>query len=157
MDSQQTCCDPSETLNLIRLCVCQTGAKHWYALRNSMITRYATSNTIAGCTWLDLAEIRPFAKKNVELVSEGHLQRHVTCVTCAFSWQVGHTKLLRSTAGAVRETLCALWMYSLALLHFGVSVGTIGQNAVVPKGCSKGLELVASYSPDSQFSVHHSE
>lgn len=51
------------------------------------------------------------AKKDVELVSERHLQSHVTC---AFSWQVGHTKLLRSTAGAVRETLCALWMYSLA-------------------------------------------
>ena len=56
MDFQQTCCDSSGTLNLIHLCasvcVCQTGSEHWYALRNSMITRYATSNTIAGCTWL---------------------------------------------------------------------------------------------------------
>jgi len=31
----------------------------------------------------------------------------------AFSWHVGQTKLLRSTAGAVRDTLCALWIYSL--------------------------------------------
>lgn len=60
---------------------------------------------VIGCLTYDQA------KKDVELVSERHLQSHVTC---AFSWQVGHTKLLRSTAGAVRETLCALWMYSLA-------------------------------------------
>ena len=31
----------------------------------------------------------------------------------AFSWHVGQTKLLSSTAGAVRDTLCALWIYSL--------------------------------------------
>lgn len=117
MDFQQTCCDSSGTLNLIHLC-----ASVCVCVSNGFRTLicFEELNDHAVCHLkhhrrMHLAVIGFLtydqAKKDVELVSERHLQSHVTC---AFSWQVGHTKLLRSTAGAVRETLCALWMYSLA-------------------------------------------
>ena len=117
MDFQQTCCDSSGTLNLIHSCaslsVCVSNGFRtlicFEELNDHAVCHLKHHRrmhlAVIGCLTYDQA------KKDVELVSERHLQSHVTC---AFSWQVGHTKLLRSTAGAVRETLCALWMYSLA-------------------------------------------